>query len=60
MTFISVGEYTNAFETEVFQGNVLEKKIFIYLNVHLVERLRILSEKFCFKFIQDKGCADPE
>jgi len=41
-------------------GNFLEKKIFLYLNVHLVERLRILSEKFCFKFISDKGCPDPD
>ncbi len=24
--------------------------------VHLVEKLLILSEKFCFKFIPDKGC----
>ncbi len=28
--------------------------------MHLVEKLWILSEKFCFKFIRDKGCPDPD
>jgi hypothetical protein len=28
--------------------------------VHLVEKLLILSEKFCFKLIRDKGYPDPD
>ncbi len=42
----------NVFETKVFSEIFLEKIDFSSLGVHLVEKLRILSEKFCFKFIQ--------
>jgi hypothetical protein len=28
--------------------------------VHCVEKLGILSEKFCFKFILDDVCPDPD
>jgi hypothetical protein len=57
MTFISVGE---CFCNLSFLGQFFGKKIFIDLNVQLVEKLRILSEKFCFKFIPDKGYPDPD
>ncbi len=41
---------------EIFFG----KKDFYLLIVHLVEELWVLWEMFCFKFIRDKGCPDPD
>ncbi len=38
------------------RSNHLARSHPLILIVHLVEKLWILSEKFCFKFIPDKGC----
>ncbi len=52
---------TNAFYNISFSGKFFWKNIFLFiLIVHLVEKLWILSEKFCFKLIRDKGCPDAD
>ncbi len=44
-----------------FLRNFFGKQKFVFiLIVHFVEKLWILSEKFCFKFIPSKGYTDPD
>ncbi len=48
---------------KLFSEIFWEKKIFIHFNCAFDWELWILSEKFCFKFIefiQGKGCPDPD